>query len=200
MGNKLNFFKIHSLVVLALVISLPLTTILETSYIYALFVLGTFVIPTILISFFKTKIKSPSILMLVHALLSLLITVILQILVNQLSNPLFTALGIYFDLLFIVSFMLYKSLGKDYKLSTIFKTWSIYAITLLILGIIRETVGKGTITFMDLISSFTGHIVTFELFPSKYELPLAIQLSGGLILLGLILMIYNLIAERGNEV
>jgi Na+-translocating ferredoxin:NAD+ oxidoreductase RnfE subunit len=169
---------------------MAVATTFETSYIMGLSILLITILSGIVISLIS-KFINKKIRIYVYLLIAAIFTTLLDIFMSSYIEPLSTVLGIYIPLIAISITILNKDEDKPIKESIIesLKYGLIIAISLSLIGLIREVLGSNTITVMDKISSVTGYISKYEIFPANNIIPnqLLLTSAGAFLMVGLIL-------------
>jgi electron transport complex protein RnfE len=169
---------------------IAVTTTFETSYIMGLSVLLIIILSSTATSLIS-KFINRGIRIYIYLIIAAIFTTLLDIFVDSYIEPLSMVLGIYIPLIAINITILNKDENKPVKESIIesLKYGLIIAISLSLIGLIREILGSNTITVMDKISSFTGYISKYEIFPPNNIIPnqLLLTSAGSFLIVGLIL-------------
>lgn len=187
---------------LGLTTALFITTTFEMSYLMGLVVLLLLFLASVIIVLIRkhvpTKIKIPAYLLII----GLLITAFDVIISNYL--PLLSkAFGIYLPLLLLSTLLIVKLIDEDSNKHLIkdnLKLGFSYMIALSILGLIREVVGSGTLTFMNLTTNLTGYRMMYKLYGESTLLPFKfLQTKAGVfIIMGVILALVTYFG-KGSE-
>lgn len=198
MNKFLGLFKLNTFLILALALSLPVTYLFETSYVYAILTILIFTISSSIMIFLNKKINSKWVFPTYLAINTILV-IGLQIFIKENINLLYNALGIYLIMLLPVSLFLYKSIENNLKLGPIFITNLNYALIIIKIGIIREILGLGTITLLDKTRYFVGYFDKYIIIPKDKIMPFFSSIGGAFILLGIITFAFNQLSNRGDN-
>ena len=186
--------------------ALAITTTLENGYLMGLSLLLVLVLSNTVISLISKvvdeHIRIPAYIMVIAAFVT-----ILELVLQTYVEPLYKALGIYIPLIVVNCIVLGRALSFASKhkvgesIIDAFKIGLGYTLALSLVGLVRELIGNNTITIMDKISSLTGYISKYEIFPKNDFLPNALFLTpaGAFLTIGLLLGIINAIRKENGD-
>lgn len=191
--------------VLGLCSVLAVTTTFEKSYIMGLVVLVILVISNFIVSLIR-KIVNDEIRIPVYIIIISTLVTIIELLLNKYSKPLYDSFGIYLPLIVVNCLILGRALAFASKnkigvsIKDGFKNGIGFLVAISIIGLFRELLGNGTITFMNDISTLTGYKSVINVFNNSV-LPnkLFLTSGGAFILLGIIIGIVNSFRKRGEQ-
>ena len=183
--------------------ALMITSTFENAYTFGFIVLIMLLCSNFIISlighFIPSRVKLP-----VYVIIVATLVTIPEILIETYIPSLYQAYGIYLPIvmMMLLSRAISVATKKKPKESVIdaLKIGSYYLIGLIIISLIREILGSGTITLMSSISSLTGYISIIK-FPHTNIFPMYIfdTPAGSFIIMGLMMVIVNKIGGYKNE-
>lgn len=191
--------------ILGLCSALAVTTKFENAYMMGLCLLFVLFCSNIIISLIKSlvpdNVKIPVYIVIIGTFVT-----ILELLLSRYIPDLYKSLGVYLPLIVVNCIVLGRALSVASKSSVkesmadAIKIGLGYTLSIMLIALIREVLGSGTITIMDSISSFTGYkeIITI---PSTiiFPMPIFSSPSGAFLTLGLLSGLINKIREGKNE-
>jgi len=188
---------------LGLCSSLAITTTLENAIVMGLSVMFVLIFSNFIISLLKKvipeNVKIPCYILIISTFVT-----IVDILLKKYAPMVSTTLGIYIPLIIVNCLILGRALNfaskKSVGLSLIdaLGTGIGYTLALMLIALIREVLGSGTITIINNLSSLLGtkliiNLPKFELIPNQ----LFISPAGAFITIGILLAIFN--SRRKDE-
>ena len=197
MKNKIQLLlndKFIFVLGLSLCTTLSLTTTFENSYIIGLIVLIVSVLLNFITHVFKKITKNN---IFIYILIASLLVTGIELLLELYCKTLYNAFNIYLPII-ILSYVLLEKIFNNpskYDINNSF----VYFILISIIGLLRELLGSGTITFMNNISTITGYRSIIEVFNNNV-LPNKLFLTNGgaFILLGIIISLIYVIKNRSE--
>lgn len=186
--------------------ALAITTTFENGYMLGLSVLIVLLMSNTIISLISKvvdeHIRIPSYIMIIATFVT-----ILELLTKAYIEPLSRALGIYLPLIVVNCIVLGRALSyaSNHKVrDSIVDALKIglgYTLSLSLVGLIREILGNNTITVMDHLSSLTGYIAKYEIFPANDIIPNSLFLTpaGAFLTIGLLLGIVNALRKDDSK-
>lgn len=188
--------------VLGLCSALAVTTTVESAYMMGLCVIIVLLFSGFVISLIR-KFVVESVQIPVYILIIGTFVTIVEMLLKAYLPKIYTLLGIYLPLIVVNCIVLGRSLSvysKEKVGPSLCDALGIglgYTFALILIALVREILGNGTITLMDQVSSLTGYreiiqIPTGEYFPiSLFKEP-----PGAFLTLGLLMGIINFIKGK----
>lgn len=190
---------------LGLCSSLAVTTKVENAYMMGICLLVTLIISNVIVSIIR-KLVPDNIRIPVFILIIGTSVTIIELLMGKYLPVLYKALGVYLPLIVVNCIVLGRALSvasKNNVLTSFADAIKIglgYTFALILIALVREVMGSGTITIMDSISTLTGYRFIIKL-PTTLFFPLNIFASpaGAFITLGLLTALVNKVKEGHNE-
>ena len=190
---------------LGLCSSLAVTTKVENAYMMGICLLVTLFCSNGIVSLIR-KIVPDNIKIPVFILIIGTFVTIIELLMGKYIPVLYKALGVYLPLIVVNCIVLGRALSVASKekfftsLADAIKIGLGYTLALVLIALVREVLGSGTITLMDSISTLTGYRSIIKI-PSTTFFPLNVFASpaGAFITLGLLTALVNKIKEGHNE-
>lgn len=188
--------------ILGLCSALAVTTTVESAYMMGLCVLVVLLFSGLFISMIR-KLVVDSVRIPVYILIIGTLVTIVEMLLKAYLPKIYTVLGIYLPLIVVNCIVLGRSLSvysKEKVFPSLCDAFGIglgYTLSLVLIALVRESLGSGTITLMDQVSSLTGYreiiqIPTGEYFPiSLFKEP-----AGAFLTLGLLMGLINFIKNK----
>jgi len=185
---------------------LAISTTFESAYLMGTSVLIVLILSNIIISltakYIPKNIMIPSYIMIIATLVT-----ILGLLISKYLPDVNAALGIYIPLIVVNCIILGRAIevaskGKILKsIKDAFTSGIGFLFAIVILGIIREFLGTGTLTVFDKISTLTGFKMIFQVYKVKDIMPISffVTPAGAFVTLGLILALINYIKIKRSE-
>lgn len=179
---------------LGLCSALAVTTKVENAIIMGLCFMIVILLSLTIISIFK-KIIPNNVQIPVYIVIIATIVTTLEILLNKYALPIYNILGIYLPLIVVNCIVLGKGISVASKSSIKdsikegFITGIGYLIALVIIALIREILGSGTITLMDSSSILTHKKLIIVLYKNLQVLPIKIMIepAGAFLVMGIII-------------
>lgn len=190
---------------LGLCSSLAVTTKFENAYMMGICLLVTLVCSNIIVSIIRNLVPDNVRIPVFILIIGTFVTII-ELLMGKYLPVLYKALGVYLPLIVVNCIVLGRALAvaSKNKVSTsivdALKIGLGYTFALMLIALIREVLGSGSITLMDSISTLTGYRFIIKL-PSAVCFPLSVFTSpaGAFLTLGLLTGLVNKIKEGHNE-
>lgn len=192
---------------LGLCSALAVTTKVENAILMGCcFIIVMFLSSTI-ISIFKRWIPN-NVQIPVYILIIATIVTILEILLSHFAPAIDKVLGIYLPLIVVNCIVLGKCMSVASKSSVIdsmkdaLLTGFGYLFALLMIALIRETLGSGTITLMDASSVITHKKLIIELYKNLNLLPLSILVepSGAFLVIAFLIALFQKKGEKHESI
>lgn len=193
--------------VLGLCSALQVSTNFESAYIMGLCVLVVLLFSNFTISLIK-KLIPDNVRIPVFILIIGTFVTILELIIQEYLPGLHTVLGIYLPLIVVNCIVLGRALSVASKkpiLDSIKDGLGIglgYLLSLVIISLIREILGNGTLTIMNQITPLTGYKMVYKIYPDMMILPFSIlkEPAGAFITLGLLMAVFkNYISKRSDN-
>ncbi len=156
--------------------ALAVTTTFENGYLMGLCLLFILLLSNVIVSLVskvvEEHIRVPAYIMIIATFVT-----ILELILNTYIEPLSKVLGIYIPLIVVNCIVLGRALSYASNHSLLdsvrdaFKIGLSYALSLSLIGLIREVLGNNTITIMDKISNLTGYVMKYSIFPDNDVIP-----------------------------
>lgn len=188
---------------LGLCSALAVTNKVENAIVMSVCVLIVLILSNTIISIIKKlvpeNVKIPVFIIIIATLVT-----IIEILLKKYIPSLYNILGIYIPLIVVNCIILGRAISvasKEKITTSILDAIGVglgYAIVLIILATIRETLGNNTITIMDNLSTITGYKAIYKIFPNNEIIPLNIfnKQAGAFLTLGLLIAIAKYIGGK----
>lgn len=191
---------------LGLCSTLAVTTKVENAIIMGICLTIVLTISNVIISILK-KLIPESVKIPCYILIIGTIVTILEILLQKYALELYNVLGIYLPLIVVNCIVLGRAINVASRESIInsLKDGIIigigYLFSLIIIALIREVLGTGYLTIMDLSSSITGYRMVYQIYEAGNILPLNILQTpaGAFFTLGFISMLFNLRRDKNES-
>ena len=188
---------------LGLCSALAVTTKVENAILMGICFMIVILFSNIVISVFK-KLIPDNVQIPVYILIIATIVTSLEIILNKFANPIYQILGIYLPLIVVNCIVLGKGISVASKSSVkdsikdAFVSGLGYLLALVIISLIREILGSGTITLMDASSVLTNQKLIITLYNNLQILPLKIFIepAGAFLVMGFLIAFF----ERKKEV
>jgi electron transport complex protein RnfE len=195
------------ILMLGLCPTLAVTTTFEGAYIMGLCVLIVLLITNFIVSIIKNivpdNVRTP-----VYILLITTSVTALELILKKYVPALHETLGIYLPLIAVNCLVLGRALSVA-SVSSVKKSVLDaigiglgFALSLMLIGLVREVLGSNMITVMDGISSFTGYRAVYQVLPNTKILPITVfrEPAGAFLTLGLLLAFFNFLKDRRSDV
>lgn len=178
--------------------ALAVTTNFESAYMMGICFFIVVVLSNTIISMIR-KIIPDNVRIPVYILIIGTVVTILELLLSKYVPKLYEQLGVYLSLIVVNCVVLGRALSVASKkdITYTFKD-SIgigigFAISLMLIGAIREILGANTITFMSSLSELTGYRAIYKVYPDMSLLPNPIFTSGAgaFLVLGFLIALFN---------
>lgn len=200
-----SLFKENAVLTLALGLcsTLALSNKVESAYVMGLCVLFILLFSNLTIALIR-KLIPDNVRIPVYILIVGTFVTIIEILMKNYVPNLYEVLGIYLPLIVVNCIILGKALAITEKttikdaFNDAIGTGLGFTIVLVIIALIREIIGAGTITLMDSLSTLTGYKAVYQVYPDLEILPFSLfqQPAGAFIVLGLVMAIYKHIKDK----
>jgi Na+-translocating ferredoxin:NAD+ oxidoreductase subunit E len=192
--------------VLGLCSALALSNNFESAYIMGLCVMFILMISNVTISLIR-KLVPDNVRIPVFILIIGTFVTITELLIQNYVPDLYRVLGIYLPLIVVNCIVLGRALAVASKkdvLTSLQDGFSIglgYLVSIMIISLVREIIGNGTLTIFDSLSSLTGFKLIFNLYGDLTILPFKImkEPSGAFITLGLLMAVFKHYTSKGRE-
>ncbi len=177
---------------LGLCTSLAMSNKVENAIIMGFLVFIILLISNVIISLFR-KLIPDNVKIPVYILIIGTIVTISEILVQNYIPVFYKAVGIYLPLIVVNCIILGRALShasKNTVFSTIKDSFKIgigYIIAIVMIALVREILGAGTLTLMDSTSALTGFRMVYQVLPKGFNLVFFQSPAGAFIALGLLL-------------
>lgn len=188
--------------VLGLCSALAVTTTVESAYMMGLCVIIVLLFSGFVISLIR-KFVVESVQIPVYILIIGTFVTIVEMLLKAYLPKIYTLLGIYLPLIVVNCIVLGRSLSvysKEKVGPSLCDALGIglgYTFALILIALVREILGNGTITLMDQVSSLTGYREIIQIPTSEYfPISLFKEPAGAFLTLGLLMGIINFIKGK----
>ena len=179
---------------LGLCSALAVTTKVENAIIMGICFMIVILLSLTIISIFK-KLIPDNVQIPVYIVIIATIVTTLEILLNKYATSIYNILGIYLPLIVVNCIVLGKGVSVASKVSVkesikeAFLTGLGYLFALIIIALIREVLGSGTITLMDASSVLTHKKLIIILYKNLQILPIKIMVepAGAFLVMGLLI-------------
>lgn len=190
--------------VLGLCSALAVTTTVESAYIMGFSVLLVLLFTSITVSLIKSivpeNVKIPVYILIIGTFVTML-----EILLSYYVPKIYQLLGIYLPLIVVNCIVLGRSLSvytKNKLGKNVLDAIGIglgYTGALILIALVREVFGNGTITLMDQVSTLTGYREIIQL-PVSEWFPISFmkEPAGAFLTLGLLMGFFNFIKKKGR--
>lgn len=190
------------ILLLGLCSTLAITNKFESAYMMGISLTVVLIFSNIVISCIK-KLVPNNVRIPVYILIIGTFVTILEIIIKVLVPPLYEVLGIYLPLIVVNCIVLGRAIGvasKEKVSKSILDGIGIglgYTVSLMLISVIREVLGNGTLTIMDSLSSITGHKIILSL-PNCSLFPIDIFTSsaGAFLTLGFLMALFNYLKNK----
>lgn len=191
---------------LGLCSTLAVTTKVENAIIMGICLIIVLVLSNTIISILKKlipeSVKIPTYILIIGTLVT-----ILEILLEKYVVELYNVLGIYLPLIVVNCIVLGRAINVASRESVInsmkdgFFIGLGYLFSLIVIALIREVLGTGYLTIMDLSTSLTGYRMVYQIYEVGNILPLNILQTpaGAFFTLGFISLLFNLRGDKNES-
>lgn len=191
---------------LGLCSTLAVTTKVENAIIMGLCLTIVLIISNTIISLLK-KLIPDNVKIPVYILIIGTVVTLLEIFLERNALELYNVLGIYLPLIVVNCIVLGRAINvasKETVINTIKDGFMIgmgYLFSLLIISLIREVLGTGYLTIMDLSSDVTGYRMVYQIFDKGNILPINILTTpaGAFFTLGFISLLFNIFRKSDSN-
>jgi Na+-translocating ferredoxin:NAD+ oxidoreductase subunit E len=194
---------------LGLCTALALSNNFESAYIMGLCVMLVLIFSNVTVSLIRNlipdNVKIPVFILIIGTFVT-----ITEILVQSYIPDLHRILGIYLPLIVVNCIVLGRALSVASKkdvLTSLKDAFGIgigYLVSIMIIALVREIIGNGTLTIMDSLSSLTGYRIVYQIYPDMNVLPFKVlkEPAGAFITLGFLMALFKAYVskERAKDV
>lgn len=191
---------------LGLCSTLAVTTKVENAIIMGICLTIVLILSNTIISILKKlipeSVKIPTCILIIGTMVT-----ILEILLEKYAIELYNVLGIYLPLIVVNCIVLGRAINVASRESVInsikdgFFIGLGYLFSLVVIALIREVLGTGYLTIMDLSTSLTGYRMVYQIYEAGNILPLNILQTpaGAFFTLGFISLLFNLRRDKNES-
>jgi len=191
---------------LGLCSTLAVTTKVENAIIMGICLTIVLILSNTIISILKKlipeSVKIPTYILIIGTMVT-----ILEILLEKYAVQLYNVLGIYLPLIVVNCIVLGRAINvasRESVLNSIKDGFFIglgYLFSLVVIALIREVLGTGYLTIMDLSTSLTGYRMVYQIYEAGNILPLNILQTpaGAFFTLGFISLLFNLRRDKNES-
>ena len=191
---------------LGLCSTLAVTTKVENAIIMGICLTIVLILSNTIISILKKlipeSVKIPTYILIIGTMVT-----ILEILLEKYAVELYNVLGIYLPLIVVNCIILGRAINvasRESVLNSIKDGFFIglgYLFSLVVIALIREVLGTGYLTIMDLSTSLTGYRMVYQIYEAGNILPLNILQTpaGAFFTLGFISLLFNLRRDKNES-
>lgn len=191
---------------LGLCSTLAVTTKVENAIIMGICLTIVLILSNTIISILKKlipeSVKIPTYILIIGTMVT-----ILEILLEKYAIELYNVLGIYLPLIVVNCIVLGRAINvasRESVLNSIKDGFFIglgYLFSLVVIALIREVLGTGYLTIMDLSTSLTGYRMVYQIYEAGNILPLNILQTpaGAFFTLGFISLLFNLRRDKNES-
>lgn len=191
---------------LGLCSTLAVTTKVENAIIMGICLTIVLILSNTIISILKKlipeSVKIPTYILIIGTMVT-----ILEILLEKYAVELYNVLGIYLPLIVVNCIVLGRAINvasRESVLNSIKDGFFIglgYLFSLVVIALIREVLGTGYLTIMDLSTSLTGYRMVYQIYEAGNILPLNILQTpaGAFFTLGFISLLFNLRRDKNES-
>lgn len=191
---------------LGLCSALAVTTKVENAILMGICFMIVILFSNTIISIFK-KLIPDNVQIPVYILIIATIVTSLEIILNKFANPIYQILGIYLPLIVVNCIVLGKGISVASKsnikdsIKDAFISGLGYLVALVLIALIREILGSGTITLMDASSVLTNQKLIITLYNNLQILPLKIFIepAGAFLVMGFLIAFFGRKKEVKHE-
>lgn len=191
---------------LGLCSALAVTTKVENAIIMGICFMIVILCSSTIISIFK-KLIPDNVQIPVYIMIIATLVTVLELLLQKFALPIYNVLGIYLPLIVVNCIVLGKGISVASKSSIkdsikdAILTGIGYLFALVLIALIREIIGNGTITLMDTSSILTHKRLIFVLYKNLEILPLKIfvEPAGAFLVMGFLIAIFQKKKEEKHE-
>lgn len=191
---------------LGLCSTLAVTTKVENAIIMGICLTIVLILSNTIISILKKlipeSVKIPTYILIIGTMVT-----ILEILLEKYAVELYNVLGIYLPLIVVNCIVLGRAINvasRESVLNSMKDGFFIglgYLFSLVVIALIREVLGTGYLTIMDLSTSLTGYRMVYQIYEAGNILPLNILQTpaGAFFTLGFISLLFNLRRDKNES-
>lgn len=191
---------------LGLCSTLAVTTKVENAIIMGICLTIVLILSNTIISILKKlipeSVKIPTYILIIGTMVT-----ILEILLEKYAVQLYNVLGIYLPLIVVNCIVLGRAINvasRESVLNSMKDGFFIglgYLFSLVVIALIREILGTGYLTIMDLSTSLTGYRMVYQIYEAGNILPLNILQTpaGAFFTLGFISLLFNLRRDKNES-
>lgn len=191
---------------LGLCSTLAVTTKVENAIIMGICLTIVLILSNTIISILKNlipeSVKIPTYILIIGTMVT-----ILEILLEKYAVQLYNVLGIYLPLIVVNCIVLGRAINvasRESVLNSMKDGFFIglgYLFSLVVIALIREVLGTGYLTIMDLSTSLTGYRMVYQIYEAGNILPLNILQTpaGAFFTLGFISLLFNLRRNKNES-
>lgn len=190
-----------AVLLLGLCSALAVTTKLENAFLMGLSVTVVLMFSEMTISIIKNQVpdnvRIPTYIIIIGTFVT-----ILELLLATYVKPLYQALGIYLPLIVVNCIVLGRCIeiaSKNSIKTSFLDSIGVglgYTVVLIIISVIREIIGSGTITIIDSLSSITNFKLIINILPTNMTVKIFSEPAGAFLTLGALIGVINYIKEK----
>ena len=188
---------------LGLCSALAVTNKVENGIVMGICVMIVLIFSNLIISIIK-KLVPENVKIPVYIIIIATLVTIIEVLMKNHLPKLYEILGIYLPLIVVNCIILGRAVSvasKEKIHNSVLDGIGVglgYTLALIIISLIRETLGTNTITLMDNLSTITGYKAIYKVFPTNEIFPISIftKEAGAFLTLGLLIALAKYIGGK----